>query len=673
MALGPIDRVRLWLARGLIKAAGLPIIPPWVTASFLEPTFRNLVREGYKANGAVFACISALAFSYPEPPYVVTDLDENPLTNHPLRKLLMKPNPIMGEAELKLYTIVYKAIGGNVYWHKVRSEAKRVVELWPYHAAQIRPVPGGEHWISHYEYSPDGSFSPALPVPLEDIVHFKWPAPDPEQPWMALPPLRSVSRETDSDNEMTRYLYALLKNDAVPRTVLVLPKEVTLTDPQYKRLQEQWTELHGGDKRGGMGIVEGGADIKRIGLDLKELAFNALHNVPERRIAAAFRTPMSVAGLGEDPIYANSAEAYMRFTNNTLSPMWVIDASEIQADLAPEFGGEVLVGFDTSKVKALREDMNALWERVDRAVAGGYLMVNEGRIFLGQEEVPGQDVFLRGLNIDEVQATGAKSRRAIVVKGKRANPRRAAAKLGAALQRIRRDVAKKMGRDLDAYFADLSQRVVDRAALRKGLDGRVHAGTKDGKPVLEIKLSERDLLKPEDDKELEKLVKKWYVEVLSASWEMWNLSLGVDVDFDLQDPAVTAVLKGAGTRIKEISDTTREAVRELLQYGSEQGWSIDQIVRGDDEHPGLRAIVEETYKDRARTIARTELGDAQNQATVSRYDEAGVKQVLVLDNGQDDPDEECAALNGTIQTLEWAEAHPLQHPNCTRAFAPIVE
>ena len=46
-------------------------------------------------------------------------------------------------------------------------------------------------------------------------------------------------------------------------------------------------------------------------------------------------------------------------------------------------------------------------------------------------------------------------------------------------------------------------------------------------------------------------------------------------------------------------------------------------------------------------------------------------RVLVMDNGVADSDPACVVLGnggqGTIMSLKWALANPLQHPNCLRA------
>jgi hypothetical protein len=160
------------------------------------------------------------------------------------------------------------------------------------------------------------------------------------------------------------------------------------------------------------------------------------------------------------------------------------------------------------------------------------------------------------------------------------------------------------------------------------------------------------------------------VSIAEASWETINLSVGVDIAFDLTDPAITKMLSTAGGDIKDIVDTTRSALQDALKYGNENGWSIQQLVKGDENQAGIQAIVDETYKGRSTTIARTELGNAQNAVTAERYKVNGVKLVEILDNGDTDDDEPCQIANGQIWTVEFFESNRLEHPNCTRCAVP---
>ncbi len=78
--------IRYALARLLLKAAALPVAPSWLKTTFFVPAFRALVKEGYKRNAAFFACVSALAFAFPEPPLYVY-ADETPTRSRTTRSV----------------------------------------------------------------------------------------------------------------------------------------------------------------------------------------------------------------------------------------------------------------------------------------------------------------------------------------------------------------------------------------------------------------------------------------------------------------------------------------------------------------------------------------------------------------------------------------------------------
>lgn len=666
-----LTRFRFSLARMLVKAGSFSVVSPWVRASVLTPSFRSLVGDGYRKNAVVFACLSALAFDYPEPPIRVY-ADESPdapaLDGHPLRRLLRRPNPLMGEREASMYTIVYAGIGGNAYWHKVRNTRGQVVELWPYHAGQIAPVPGGDSWVKHYVFfEPDGS---ETIVPVEDIVHFKWPSPDPNQPWQAQPPLLAAASEVDADNEATRYLRALLANDAVPRTLVRQSADRIMTDDEVRRAKAQFQQSYGGDNVGGVLILEAGATVDRLGMNLQELAFDALHRVPEQRIAGALRVPLSVAGVGDDPTYANSEEAYRRYVRSTLAPLWALWGDEVQNSLADELG--VIVRHDTSRVAVLQEDANEKATRVTAGFGAGLIGFYEGRGLLGLSRDPDPaDLFAVSLGRDLLpfgQLRGGSA--TLVIPGETAPPkalpgpdaRKASAeRVARALRRVRARVAGRMEPRIAIFFDDLADQVVARAEDA-------------GKALQQKDLPDVDqLLLPDDAAPLLALFRRFALEVVAASWEIWNGALEVDLAFDETDPAVVAALAQAGSRVRGIGEATRTALADLLQYGAAQGWELPDLIAGDDTRPGLGALIAQTYAGRHAAIARTELGTAQQIAATARYEAAGVARVRVLDNGQDDPDDACSQLNGTMQTLAWAKANLLGHPNCTRCFAPEVD
>jgi HK97 family phage portal protein len=718
VAVNIIDRARVWLARGMVKALNLNIISPWLTAAFMEPTFQALCTEGYKANGAVFACASALAFAFPEPRLVVyrqTETGREAQPDHPLTKLLAHPNPVMGVGEFLQFHIIYEAIGGNCYWYKVRDKARRNIELWPLHDGQITPIYHPTQLIDHYELA-NGTDAPDI-IPVTDIIHHRW-MPDPLNPARGLSGLVAVAREIDTDNEATRYLFTLLKNDAVPRLALKVPREVMLDDEMRRRLREDWQQKQGGDNRGKVAVLEGGLDVARVGLNLQELAFEAFRRVPEARIAGAMRVPPIVAGLNvglEQGTYSNYEESVRSFTTRTLVPLWRKVATQATASLVADYGDDTLsVDFDMTTVMALAEAVTAKRQFVDSAVRGGYLTRNEARDELGKPRVAGGDVFLVSVATVTEPAmletpTAGKAVKGLRVIEDKATRQAAGIRLGRERQRIRSRIEQQMVPAISKYFDKLSGAVVERA---NGKAVAASSSTSTVTPSRDVVISYTsamsalsssithttsatefkllptvdELLSGQDHDEFGILLKQFYTAIIESSWPTISAELGITVAFDLTDPAVTAVLNGAGKRVTQIMQTTRDAIVNLIQYGNDQGWSIYDLVRGDDTHPGLADIagglsyigpngqpISLSPEQRARMIARTELGWAQNVATTERYKANGVTSVGVLDNGLTDDDEACQVANGQTWTIEEAESNPLEHPNCTRCFFAVFE
>lgn len=643
--------------------------PEWARYAFSQFTMRQLVTEGYKKNSAVSACSTKLQLTFPEPPLLAGYEEEGrfiPDHSHPISALLRQPNQDMGMVEFLQFAITYNPIGGNCYIWKQRSASGKVVALYPFSDLQVTPIAGrntSEGFVRHYEFDPgDGNVTI---IPKEDMIHWKWMV-DPEYPYKGIGAIALSAREVDKDNEATAYIFALLKNNAVPPLVVNLEEDDDSSQEEIDAMGRKWIQKH---SKGQPAFISAGMKVTQLGYDLNKLASDTLSDLPETRIAANFHVPPSVAGLNvgvKRSDYGDTA-ARKAFTEETLMALWRSFSSELHNGLKDEFpmGNNFTLQFDVSRVGALQELKKDQRQSVNELWKSGLVTRAEAKQELGIKPLPGDDVYYVSLATEFVPAKGSGSvvrvdgnakafGSGVEMKAKRRS-------LSQSLLTIRKKSAMKMESALEKYFGDLADRVVERAS-KSVTSGQLSVKTK--LPNAD------DLLNASDDAELEKLIKRFYVQVIELSWDSWSVTLGIEKAFDLTDPAVTRALKMAGDHVADIQDTTKDALRGLLQQANESGWSIDQIVRGVDGQPGLRDIVEETYKNRARAIAISELGQAQNKASVERYRGADVQKVEILDGGDDDSAPACNLANGQIWTLELFEKNLLQHPNCSRAAAP---
>lgn len=634
--------------------------PTWLRYAFSPISIDKLIDEGYKKNSAVSACATTLQLTFPEPPLLVGYEEEGrfvPDYEHALNQLLKKPNPDMGMAEFMQFAITYNPIGGNAYFWKQRNSSGRVLALYPFSDVEITPVRGrntDEGFVAYYEY--DSGDGKPIPISKDDIIHWKWMI-DPKNPHKGIGAIELSAREVDRDNEATSYIFSLLKNNAVPPVVITLEPGDDPTQDELDTMGRKWVAKHGA---GQPAFVTNGMKVDQLGYDLNKLAGETLADVPETRIAANFHVPPSVAGLNvgvKRSDYGDTA-ARKAFTEQTLMALWRSLASEMYNGLKNDFSlpKNYTLQFDTSRVGALQELQKDLRTSVNELWKSGLFTRAESKRILGAAPLPGDDVYYVSLATEFVPAkVGAVVRD--TVKGQKSKGEgHKASSTSQVLLRIREVAARRMTTAVDVYFSQLAERVVARAESRKSIKADLP--------------SAGDLLTDDDRKKLNDLIKRFYVEVIELSWETWNLALGIEKAFDLIDPAVTRAVRMAGAHVEEIEQTTLDAIRKALEYANENGWSIDQLVRGDENQPGLRDIIDETYKNRARAIARSELGQAQNMATAERYKDAGVEKVEILDGGAEDSAPACNLANGQIWTLSLFEKNTLQHPNCSRTAAP---
>ena len=177
-----------------------------------------------------------------------------------------------------------------------------------------------------------------------------------------------------------------------------------------------------------------------------------------------------------------------------------------------------------------------------------------------------------------------------------------------------------------------------------------------------------------EQKSLAEILNKFYASVGEHAFDATGKLLGVELDFDLANPNISAVMDQLGTRIGGINETTRLDVARTVSDGLEAGRTVDEIA-GD-----LTGLFEETYKGRALNIARTESQVSLNSASALGYQESGlVSEIECFDNPDHTDDYgasdglSCADRNGLIAPLADAQKHiEAEHPSGSLAIGPVI-
>jgi hypothetical protein len=475
-----------------------------------------------------------------------------------------------------------------------------------------------------------------------------------------------LAREIETDNEATTFIGALLKNNAMPGAILQT-KTPNLSKEAAERIKRIFGQQLGGSQRGMTAVLDADTTYVAASFNLQQLEFPDLRNIAESRIAAAAGVPAVLVGLkvGIDAgIKATIREQREYFSETTLANYWRRLADQFTNDLASEFAGErLVVRFDTSQVKALAAQVKEQTQPIKDGFAAGAVLLDEYRMkVLGLPELPnglGQVLFVPTTTTVTPQAElGARPQlppalptKAVPLRlptgTKAADPAHAKTVRANADRRVT-EHSKSAEPGLVAYLADLGAAVA----------ARVEAAHKDWV------IGDASITTAEEAAKLADLVTAIWGAVLVDAANDASALTGVTVSSDAGDAIYADAFAGLAERVVGINETTKAAIRAAVHAANQAGEGMPELaarIRQLGEFGPLRA----------RTIARTESGTAYNTLSVAAYRASGVvTTVEVLDGTDDGP---CAAAHGSVWTLDDAAKRPLEHPNCVRAFAPIVE
>src|SRR4029079_10516543 len=130
--------------------------------------------------------------------------EEERILEHPLLRLLEKPNDFYTGINLWAATVIDYQVNGNAYWLKLRNKTGAVGALWWTPSWLIEPKDNDNNssvFIDHYEYRPGAQVGKIDP---NDIVHFRFGL-DSNDPRVGISPLQSVLREVFTDDEAATF------------------------------------------------------------------------------------------------------------------------------------------------------------------------------------------------------------------------------------------------------------------------------------------------------------------------------------------------------------------------------------------------------------------------------------------------------------------------------------
>lgn len=581
--------------------------------------FDKLAKEGFESNVYVFRAVMEIAQACAGIPWLLYQRSRRQVTeleDHPLLDLLHRPNPWQGQAEFIEAAVAFLMLAGNSYVEAVGPASRQAPpqELYTLRPDRVTILPDAKNMVGGYRYT---AGSAKQDFKAESVLHLKLFAPTDD--WYGLAPLAVAARIVDQHNASNVWNTSLLQNGAQPPGALVA--EEKLSDEEYDRLKKVIEERHSGPRNAGRPLLlEGGLDWKQMGLSPTDMAWLEGKKLTAREIAIVFGVPPELLGDSANKTYANYQEARRSFYTETVLPLMDRLRDKLNAWMVPAFGDNLYLDYDRDEIEALQEDRARVWTRVNSSFKAGWLRVNEARAAAGYDEDPEfGDLYawqIAGMGLLDpgsdtgTQDAGKSAGRRLSIKAFNLADDEAKTAHWKATDNAREAWAGKIAGQMRARFE------AEAKAVAQAVEGTT-ADQAEAAALAVIDSQRSDW---------ERLLVATYLAVIEAFGNATLQSLKAEAGpaeakaFDVWAADVQRfIAETAARKITQVTDTTKQVVRDALAPGLEVGEGIDD----------LAARIREAYKDftprRSIVIARTEVIGAAGFGTRAAAEQTGLQ------------------------------------------------
>lgn len=598
-----IDRSLFWL--GAADTSEMPAV-----------TARKAALTSY----VLYAVTSYRAQKLVEAPLWVYREDENgdlEYVPHDVGYLFDQPNPDDDGDDFLRITSILRDIDGECVWHKVKDNGERTRFLRIYHKGEYQTEPGpdddgnqrifGRYRIVHSTGSE--TYGP------EDVVHWRYP-----HPWnraSSLSPADAVMGQLAIADELQTRIRSAIRRMAAPGGFFVRPVDAGhADDAEFARAKAEVSQQYQSTSSGTVGLLEGGMEYVRTAWSLKDIEFGNLYREVEAAVCAVFNVRPEVLGslVGlENAPWSHMETARRLVYEDAVVPLWTKFGRTLTRQLlrGEDPDKSLVVRFDTTNVPALQEDV----ERQARIaqIAGDDLSINERRQMIGKEPIDGEEFdVVRGRSENRTQP--------------QPQPGTASGPAPREAKEDKQDERTKFWQKFDA-FAEEHEREWRKAveplleADRKMVLSLFKETVKAGQGPHETKdddiepspdqirrflseLSERT--ERESEPRWEQLARRLIAGTGESAIEEAARTYGVS--FEVMIAGLESYTnRHAAALVTEVTDTTKDAIRQHLRTGLTNGESIGKLRQRIEEAGAFQP-------SRAELIARTESTAVTNGA-----------------------------------------------------------
>lgn len=327
-------------------------------------------------------------FTQAKPVVKISVNGEEEIIDHPIIKLLKRPQIDTTSSQFYSNIITDLKINGNAYARKVRNSDGTIGTLQYLPADSMVPIGNKTNYLTHYVYS---NSSYQTDISLDDLIIFKI-GRNPDDLRLGRSPLMAGLKSISTDNAISTTAYAVMNNGPYPSMIVSPDKtngnvEVSVDDARAVKKQLQTS--FSGDNASGVVVMNSPMNIEKVSMSPKELAFDEVRNAPILRICSLMGlNPLALGLTMDNATYNNLKNATQSCWQDGMIPLLTILAESFTDYLLPEYFGtpeDAFVAYDLSNVRELMDDKLAEADRAVKLYTSGICSLADAKRIAGFE------------------------------------------------------------------------------------------------------------------------------------------------------------------------------------------------------------------------------------------------------------------------------------------------
>lgn len=359
--------------------------------------------ESYNNIDITFKSIDLLASNFSSVPYVVYEIDSNgkerAIPNHPLQRLLNKPNALQTSSQFLYSMMAWRLMTGNGYAVMVTLNNDDVNEE-PVAILSVPTINVSYHisdlmWRYMYNASPGYPQTANRTFKIDQWTGesniLNWHSFSTKNPLEGISPLQACNINVDTYDNAQKWNMDYFKNGCRPELAFTLDKKenASITSEQLKEFQKLIDERFSGGENNGKPLVLDSFIPQNLSTNAKDSDFINTLKKQEESIVRAFGIPPILLSAGEGATFNNQFEARLTLWRDTILQYIKSFTEEINTNISKRYGDNIIVKPDLSSVDVLNA---AEAEKLEDVNTINYLTLNEKRVYAGYPEIEGGDV-----------------------------------------------------------------------------------------------------------------------------------------------------------------------------------------------------------------------------------------------------------------------------------------